>query len=141
MTRKEQKFQLLELSTIFDNRGKLTVIEGEQDIPFRIERIFFMHDIVSDRGGHAHIETDQIIIAIHGSYTITIDNGVEKTKIRMDKPEVGLYLPRLTFTDFSEISKDAVILVLANTHYDMSKSLRSYETFQNYLNEFEYAKK
>lgn len=130
-----QFYKFIQLSTISDSRGKLTVIEGEQDAPFKIERIFYMHDIVSDRGGHAHIETDQIIIAMHGSYNITIDNGLEKTTITMNTADVGLYLPRLTFTDFSDISSDAVILVLANTHYDMSKSLRTYESFINYVNQ------
>ena len=127
-------YQLLKLSTIGDSRGKLTVIEGGQNIPFNIERVFYMHDIISDRGGHAHIETDQIIIAIHGNYDITIDNGTEKETIMMSNSEIGLYLPRLTFTSFSNISEDAVILVLANTHYDMSKSIRTYEEFISFIN-------
>jgi dTDP-4-dehydrorhamnose 3,5-epimerase-like enzyme len=134
MTQMKKFYKIIELSTIADSRGKLTVIEGDQNIPFKIERIFYMHEIVSDRGGHAHKETDQIIIAMHGSYDITIDNGKEKKTINMNSPEIGLYLPRLTFTDFSNISQDAVILVLANTHYDMSKSIRSYEEFISYIN-------
>lgn len=134
MKNKKQLYKFIALNTISDFRGKLTVIEGEQDSTFKIERVFFMHDIVSDRGGHAHIETDQIIIAIHGSYNISINNGIEKETIHMNNPTIGLYLPRLTFTSFSEISQDAVILVLANTHYDMGKSLRSFDDFISYLN-------
>ena len=133
-------YKFLNLSTIADSRGKLTVIEGEQDAPFKLERIFYMHEIVSDRGGHAHIETDQIIIAINGSYNISVDNGNEKEIIFMNNPELGLYLPRLTFTEFSDISADAVILVLANTHYDMSKSLRTYDEFISYLEKLKNAK-
>jgi len=130
----KQPYKLIELSTITDLRGKLTAIEGGINIPFKIERIFYMHGIESDRGGHAHIETDQIIIAMHGSYNISINNGKDKETIHMNNPEIGLYLPRLTFTDFSDISKDAVILVLANTHYDMSKSLRTFDDFISYIN-------
>jgi dTDP-4-dehydrorhamnose 3,5-epimerase-like enzyme len=127
------KFQVVQLSSHMDSRGTLTSIEELKDIPFSIKRVFYMHNIVSDRGGHAHIDTDQVIIAIHGSYNITVDNGSEKKTIFMNNPEVGLYLPRLTFTDFSDISEDAVILVLASTHYDMSQSLRNYGDFQAYL--------
>lgn len=128
-------YKFLSLPTIFDERGKLTAIEGGQDVPFKIERIFYMHNIVSNRGGHAHIETNQIIIALHGNFDISIDNGKEKITISMNTPETGLYLPKLTFTDFSSISTDAVILVLADTHYDISKSLRTYEQFMKYLNQ------
>ncbi len=127
-------YKFLKLDTISDMRGKLTVFEAKKEDPFNIERVFFMHEIVRDRGGHAHIETDQIIIAINGSYNISIDNGMERECIFMDHPEIGLYLPRLTFTEFSDISADAVILVLANTHYDMAKSLRTYDEFIGYLN-------
>ena len=128
-------YNFIQLQTISDSRGRLSVIEGEQDVPFKIERIFYMHDIISNRGGHAHIETNQIIVAIHGNFDISIDNGKEKITLSMNTPEIGLYLPKLTFTDFSSISTDAVILVLADTHYDISKSLRTYEEFMKYLNQ------
>ena len=93
-----------------------------------------MHNILHNRGGHAHIETDQIIIAIHGRFNIRINNGREEKTIHMNNPEIGLYIPRLTFTEFSDISPDAVCLVLANTHYDMSKSLRTFAEFITFIN-------
>ncbi len=126
-------YQLINLNTVADNRGKLTAIEGGKDIPFDIERIFYMHNIISERGGHAHKETDQVIISIYGCFDIKINNGEQDLTICMNNPEIGLYLPRLTFTSFSNISKDAVCLVLASTHYDMSKSLRTFDEFLSFI--------
>lgn len=127
-------YRLIDLNTLADDRGKLTAIEATSDIPMEIHRVFYMHHINDNRGGHAHIDTDQTIIAVHGSFNITLNNGNSKEVIYIDNPMTGLYVPRLTFTDFSEISSDAVILVLANTHYDYTKSLRSFDDFINYLN-------
>jgi dTDP-4-dehydrorhamnose 3,5-epimerase-like enzyme len=126
-------YKLIKLGTVTDSRGKLTAIEGNKNIPFCIKRIFYMHNILSNRGGHAHIDTDQVIIAIHGSFNVKISNGEEYKTFYLNNPEIGLYIPRLTFTDFSKISKDAVCLVLANTHYDISKSLRNFNDFLSYL--------
>jgi hypothetical protein len=126
-------YQLIHLSTFADSRGKLTALEVGNDIPFEVKRIFYMYDIISDRGGHAHKETDQLIIAMHGSFDIRINNGTDDLILHMKNPEIGLYLPKLTFTSFSNISEDAVCLVLASTHYDMSKSLRTLDDFISFI--------
>lgn len=134
MTKYFDNVCLFSLNTQRDDRGALTAIEGSEDIPFSIRRIFYMHHITRERGGHAHIDTDQVVIAIHGSFRIRISNGTEFKEFIMNNPEQGLFLPRLTFTEFFNISEDAVCLVLANTHYDMSRSLRTYDSFIDFLN-------
>ena len=117
-----------------DIRGALTSIEGEyNDIPIDIKRIFYMHHVVDDRGGHAHIDTDQVLIGISGSFKLKLFDGKETKEFIMDDCTKGVYIPRLTFTDMYEFTSDAVCLVLANTHYDMSKSLRSMEAYIAYL--------
>ena len=112
---------------VADPRGCLTSIEAEfQEIPIEVKRVFYMHHVTEDRGGHAHIDTDQVIIPISGSFRLRLSDGKEPR---------GVYVPRLTFTDLIDFTPDAVCLVLANTHYDMGKSLLSYDAYLKYLQE------
>lgn len=128
---KEIKFH-----TVSDPRGCLTSIEADgMDVPLEVKRVFYMHHVTEDRGGHAHIDTDQVIIPVSGSFKVKLSDGKEQLVFNMDDCTKGLYVPRLTFTDLYDFSPDAVCLVLANTHYDMGRSLRSYDTYVNYLQE------
>ncbi len=117
-----------------DNRGFLTSIETQSDIPIDIKRIFYMHHITHDRGGHAHIDTDQVIIPISGSFKVKVFDGKNEDIYILNDCTKGIYTPRLTFCDLYDFSPDAVCLVLANTHYDMKMSLRTKEDFINYIN-------
>lgn len=126
---------IINLKTIADPRGALTAVEGAQDIPFEIKRIFYMHHVSSDRGGHAHIDTDQVLIPIHGSLRVKLFNGIETEEYVMDDCTKGLFIPRLYFTDMFEFAPETVCLVLSSTHYDMGRSLRSMEAFMTYLKE------
>lgn len=126
---------IIDLHTACDTRGMLTSIEEILDIPIEIKRVFYMHHVVEGRGGHAHIDTDQIVIPIHGAFKVRLYDGVELLEYIMNDCMKGLYIPRLTFTDLYDFTSDAVCLVLANTHYDMSKSLRSLEAYENFLKE------
>ena len=116
-----------------DPRGNLIAIEGEQTIPFSIERIFYMNKVIEDRGGHAHMDTDQVIIAIHGRIKVTLSDGKEKQVFEFNDPEKGLFVPKMIFTELFEFSPDAVCLVLANTHYDIKKSIRTWQEYSNYI--------
>ena len=122
--------------TVSDPRGCLTSIEAEcQEIPIDVKRVFYMHHVTEDRGGHAHIDTDQVIVAISGSFRLRLTDGKEQREFLLDDCTKGIYVPRLTFTDLVDFMPDAVCLVLANTHYDMGKSLRSYDAYIRYLKE------
>jgi hypothetical protein len=123
----------INLSTITDSRGCLTAIESALDIPIEIKRVFYMHKIVSGRGGHAHIDTDQVIIAINGTFTVTLSDSESRQDYKFNTAEKGLYVPRLTFTDLYDFSPDAVCVVLANTHYNFGMSLRTWDDYINYL--------
>ena len=124
---------IIDFKNISDHRGCLTAIEGAQDIPFEIKRIFYMHHVSQKRGGHAHIDTDQVLIPIHGSLRVKLFNGKETEVYVMDDCTKGLYIPHLYFTDMDEFAPETVCLVLSSTHYDMSRSLRSLEDFMSYL--------
>lgn len=120
----------IELPAVTDARGTLTAIEATIDVPFEIRRIFYMHHVSADRGGHAHRDTDQVVIGISGRHVIEVKDGERSLRFVLDDPNRGLYLPRMTFTSLVEFSAGAVALVLASTHYDRGKSLR---TFEDYL--------
>jgi dTDP-4-dehydrorhamnose 3,5-epimerase-like enzyme len=128
-------YKLIDFKTNSDPRGSLTSIEELQDIPMDVKRIFYMHHVTDDRGGHAHIDTDQVLLAISGSFKLKLFDGKETEYFDMNDCTKGVYIPRLTFTDMYDFTSDAVCLVLANTHYDMGKSLRSMEVYMSYLKE------
>lgn len=120
----------IDLPTVQDERGMLTAIEGEQNIPFPIKRIFYVHQVQKDRGGHAHRDTDQVITCVSGSLSVQLNNGFsEKTFELNAQHNRGLYVPRMIFCELKNFSQGAVCLVLANTNYDMNRSLRSWQDY------------
>lgn len=125
----------INLPSFGDKRGFLTSIEQTKDIPFEIKRIFYMHHVTNDRGGHAHIDTDQIIIAIAGEIKLKVFDGTNEKIYILNDCTKGIFTPRLTYCDIYEFSPGAVCLVLANTHYNMKTSLRSRKEFLDYLNQ------
>lgn len=115
----------IDLQTSGDERGFLTSIESFKDIPIDVKRIFYMHHLKDDRGGHAHIDTDQIIIAVSGSFKLKVFDGTNEDTYFLNDCSKGIFTPRLTYCDLFDFSLDAVCLVLANTNYDIKKSLRN----------------
>ena len=133
MKNRIKKIRLLKLNRNSDNRGSLTSIEGINDIPIEIKRVFYLTDITKDRGGHAHIDTDQVIIAINGELDITIFDGFNYYRRKMSNPHEGLYVPRKLFVDMKEFSSDCICLVLANTKYNIDKSIRSVDKYLKFI--------
>jgi dTDP-4-dehydrorhamnose 3,5-epimerase-like enzyme len=125
--------RLVDLPSIADSRGVLTSIEGGLDIPFRIKRVFYMHQIVTDRGGHAHLDTDQVIVATSGRFNVEFSDGTEFVKYILDDPTKGIFVPRMIFINLSAFSPSAVCMVLASTHYDIEKSIRTWDEYMEYV--------
>lgn len=126
---------IVNISSYSDTRGVLSAIEGEKDIPFEIKRVFYMHHITSSRGGHAHIDTDQVLISIHGGLKVRLFDGKDSKEYIMNDCTKGLYIPRLHYTDMYDFEPETVCVVLSSTHYDMGRSLRSMDAFMSYLRE------
>jgi hypothetical protein len=120
----------IDLPSNVDNRGVLTSIESAIDIPFPIKRIFYMHHIVSERGGHAHRDTDQVVIAISGCFKMDLSDGITTITFDLDDPTRGIYIPRMIFIRMYDFSEGAVCCVLASTHYDIKRSIRSWEDYK-----------
>ena len=125
--------KLISLPSVVDSRGVLTAIEGTKDIPFEIKRVFYVHHIEHDRGGHAHRDTDQIVIAISGSFAVELFDGKEYKHFDMNDPTKGLYIPRMIFITMYNFTSQSVCLVMANCFYDMSRSFRSKEDYLKFL--------
>ncbi len=123
----------IDLPSNRDDRGILTSIESGQDTPFPIARIFYMHHVISGRGGHAHLDTDQVVVAMAGEVEMELRDGVSSARYVMDDPTRGLYVPRMLFIDIHGMTPETVCLVLASTHYDITRSLRSWDAYRDAL--------
>ena len=125
MTLKE-KCPILQFADLGDERGKLVVIEGNQAIPFDIKRVFYIYDSDSTvvRGQHANRESEFVLINVAGHSKVRITDGKEELIVKLDKPMMGVYLPKMIWKDMYEFSSDSVLLCLASTHYDGSEYIR-----------------
>lgn len=124
--------KLIDLSKIIDpRRGNLTVVEGERTIPFEIKRTYWTYDVPSgeSRGGHAHRQLQQLVVALSGSFDVTLDNGSERETIHLNHPYQGLLIPTMTWRTLEDFSSGAVCLVLASDFYDEEDYIRDYELF------------
>lgn len=114
-----------------DERGNLVVIEGNQDIPFPIKRVFYMYGSDPDviRGQHANRRSSFILINVGGTSKVRITNGREELIVTLDKPRMGVYIPPMYWKDMYDFSSDSILLVLSDEHYDGSEYIRSYDQF------------
>ncbi len=119
----------VDLNPNTDSRGTLTAVEGAQTIPFDIKRVYFMHDLTAPRAGHAHRDTQQLLIPVAGSCEVVLSDGAETRTYVCDSPAKGLFIVPMLFIRVRNISPGAVVLVLASTHYDKSRSIRSWEEY------------
>ena len=115
-----------------DERGMLVALEELKDIPFEIKRVYYMYDTKENvrRGFHAHKSLEQILICIHGSCKILLDNGKEKKVVSLEKPYEGLYIANDIWREMYDFSSDAVLLVLASDFYKEEDYIRDYEEFK-----------
>lgn len=122
-----------------DERGQLVALEELKDIPFHIKRVYYMYDTGKDvtRGYHAHKSLQQILICIHGSCKIRLDNGREKEIVVLDHPNVGLYVSNVMWREMFDFSSDAVLMVLASEFYDENDYIRNYDDFLKYAHIYE----
>ena len=118
-----------------DDRGQLISLEEYNDIPFRIKRVYFMYDTVSDavRGHHAHKNLQQILVCVHGSCKIRLDNGTEKKVVSLEKPYEGLYVANNMWREMFDFSPDAVLMVFASEVYDEADYIRDYDEFLKFV--------
>ncbi|MDN3492598.1 sugar 3,4-ketoisomerase [Winogradskyella bathintestinalis] len=125
---------MIDIPKVHDERGSLGVVEKDT-IPFNIKRIYYLYDVPSDsfRGGHAHKEQESVIIALSGSFEVIIDNGTNKQRILLNKPNQGLFIPTKIWREIENFSSGSVCLVLASTEFDENEYLRNYDDFLSFI--------
>ena len=123
--------RMIELPKINDPRGNLTFVEGGHHIPFEIKRVYYLYDVPggASRAGHAHRTLEQLLVAMSGSFAVTLDNGEAREVVHLNRSYVGLYLPPLIWREIDDFSSGAVCMVLASGYYDEADYLRGYEDF------------
>ena len=127
--------RIVELPKITDPRGNLTFVESENQIPFEISRVYYLYDVPggSERGGHAHKELNQLIIAMSGSFDIVLDDGSEKKRFHMNRPYYGLYVCPMIWRELDNFSSGSVCMVLASNPYDEADYYRDYDEYLSSL--------
>ena len=125
---------ILPLSKIHNRDGNITIIEGQQNIPFDVRRIYYLYDVPGgeDRGGHAHIELTQLIVAASGSFDVLLNDGINKKIVTLNRPDYGLLIVPGIWRELMEFSSGGICLVLASHIYDESDYIRSIDKFKDY---------
>lgn len=124
--------RIIDFPKIHDPRGNLTFIEGIAHVPFDIKRIYYLYDVPggAERGGHAHKKLHQVIIAISGSFDITISDGNLSKKFHLNRSYFGLYLCPMMWRELDNFSSGSVCLVLASEVYSESDYLRNFDQYR-----------
>lgn len=123
--------EIIELPKITDPRGNLTFVEANRHIPFSFSRIYYLYDVPggSERGGHAHKNLHQFMIAMSGSFDVLLDDGKNKKKVSLNRSHYGLYICPMIWRELDNFSSGAVCMVIASEYYDEADYIRSYEQF------------
>lgn len=122
---------IIEFNKIKNRAGNISPIEGIVNIPFEIERLFYLYDIPGgeDRGAHAHKECHQLLIAASGSFDIELNDGINKRTVTLNRPYFGLYIPPGIWAAEKGFSSGAICLVLASHKYNENDYIRDYNEF------------
>jgi hypothetical protein len=125
---------IIELDKIHNRAGNLTVVHNLLSVPFSVERIYYLYDVPSnaERGGHAHKELYQLIVAASGSFNISLDDGAEKKSFMLNNPNRGLLVVPGIWRELSDFSSGSVCLVLASLPFDEKDYIRDYNIFVNF---------
>lgn len=124
----QEKCPIFYFNDLGDERGNLIVIEGSQTIPFDIKRVFYIYgsDSTVVRGQHANRESEFVLINVAGQSKVRITDGSEEFVVELDRPRMGIYIPKMIWKDMYDFSSDSVLLVLASTHYNGNEYIRDF---------------
>lgn len=128
---------IIQLPKILDRRGNLSIIEEFKNIPFKIERVFWIYDVPGgeSRGGHAYKETEEFIVALSGSFDVVLNDGKESKTYSLNRSYYGLYVPKMTWREIVNFSTNSVALVLSSTKYNEHDYIRDFDEYKR-LNEY-----
>lgn len=123
--------KIIELPKFLDRRGNLSIIEELKNIPFKIERTYWIYDVPGgeSRGGHAYRENQEFIVALSGSFDVVLNNGNEEKVFALNRSFYGLYVPKGMWRQMRNFSTNSLALVLSSTRYDEADYIRDYNEF------------
>ncbi len=129
--------RILQLPKFLDDRGNLSVIEELKEIPFKIERTYWIYDVPGGemRGGHAYKENQEFIVAMSGSFDVHLDDGIKKQTFHLNRSYYGLYVPKGLWREMDNFSTNSLALVLSSTKYDVNDYIRDYDEFKTWKDE------
>jgi WxcM-like protein len=122
----------IELPRIASPSGAITAVEGAAQIPFAIQRVFFLYDIIggAERGGHAHRLLEQVYVVVIGGCRVILDDGRDRRSVELRSPHVGLYVPTMIWTELVDFASGTIAVVLASRHYEEAEYIRDYESYR-----------
>lgn len=126
--------EIIELPIVHRESGNITVLENQKNIPFDIKRIYYLYDVPmgGERGGHAHYELQQYVVAASGSFTFVLDDGKNKKEVFLNHPNKALHIKPGIWREMKDFSSGSICLVLASIKYAESDYIRDYQDFLNY---------
>ena len=128
---KIESAQIIELPKILDKRGNLSIIEEFKNIPFKIERTYWIYDVPGgeSRGGHAYRENEEFIVALSGSFDVVLDDGNNKKIFSLNRSYYGLYVPKGLWREMNNFSTNSLALILSSSVYEEKDYIRDYNEF------------
>ena len=129
------KPSVIDLPRFLDLRGNLSYIEEESHIPFQIKRVYWIYDVPGGehRGGHAFKQTDEIIVALSGSFDVNLNDGIQEYKFSLNRSYYGVLVPRMVWRMIDNFSTNSLALIIASTDYSETDYIRDFEDFKRNL--------
>ncbi|MGE5348149.1 MAG: sugar 3,4-ketoisomerase [Actinomycetota bacterium] len=131
MLTEKHKPAIIDLPKYLDNRGNLSFIEEDTHLPFRIRRVYWIYDVPGgeSRGGHAFRSTEELIVALSGSFDVVLNDGEKEYRFSLNRSYYGLYVPSMMWRLIENFSTNSLALVIASTDYDISEYIRDFNEF------------
>jgi hypothetical protein len=132
---KDDIIKIIDLPKIEDSRGNLSFIEEENHIPFRIQRVYWIYDVPGgeSRGSHAFKKTEELIVALSGSFDVILHNGKTEQKYSLNRSYYGIYIPKMIWRRLENFSTNSLALILASTKYSQTDYIRDFDKFLNLI--------
>jgi hypothetical protein len=130
------KAELIQLPKYLDDRGNLSFIEEEQHLPFEVRRVYWIYDVPGgeQRGGHAFIETEELIVALSGSFDVVLNDGKDEKRFHLNRSYYGVLVPKLYWRMLENFSTNSLALIIASTDFKEEDYIRNFEQFQQLRN-------
>lgn len=124
--------QLIDLPKFLDPRGNLSFIEEDTHLPFKIRRVYWIYDVPGgeQRGGHAFKETEELIVALSGSFDVVLNDGSKEYRYSLNRSYYGLFVPKMIWRTMENFSTNSLALIIASTYYDEKDYIRDFEDFK-----------